>query len=692
MINNDWKNIHSKFTPQLQEQWEKNNFTYNQVQDWISIGLTPHDCPFAVYLRDVVSCEPEEALNFVANIEELRNQYQEYLQSQSEESEEAQLARATDLSKGVFNFNDNPLKGLTDEEAEQYLSTKRLNLKKYFVFNLGQEVKVNPKITISLGDEEEENQSELQSNNQKKLPGIPVWNVRKTQPLLTEHLTQLFNDGSEKSAIAFMGKNTKQGSENWTKDKLDQKIANGEEVYIVFDKSRIKANSSYVKDKVSLTDIYGITHYWNEIVPLAVEAKPQVQVFQSKKNVLKFLRDGDTNLFVKGLSEKERELLEQMGIDGSRYEAKELKRMLEYAGIAKQSKDKLPTGKGEIKKLIFFSPPHFQDKDCAVVVSQGKLIVPLPAPMLPLSPFPMPQIPVVLDKFDVLLLIYEAPWQKTGDLLYIVQVKPFSKLEDAENEADKLVERLGDENNPYPVCAVFEKVGDVFKAFSISAEIKGVAGIYSNVKKNPDGYFKFGDIAWRKIKSTNFFAPHHVAIYLGNGYVVHIYDESPDKKENQKLAKARIDTWEEFLKYNPKGGKIVRDHVFISYKQEELIKEHIVLALSSKEYGSGVYPRWALIGAGDYKKSNCQHFVNRCILGLNISNEGTIGKANEDEFLKNEILTTNQHFNSLSIRSNKELEQNQKQVDKLVAQIRHEPIWVWKKPVNLKPNPDCKLQ
>jgi hypothetical protein len=36
--------------------------------------------------------------------------------------------------------------------------------------------------------------------------------VRQVQPLLAEHLTQLFNNGSKKSAIAFMGKNAKQGS------------------------------------------------------------------------------------------------------------------------------------------------------------------------------------------------------------------------------------------------------------------------------------------------------------------------------------------------------------------------------------------------------------------------------------------------------------------------------------------------
>ena len=240
----NWKTIHSDFTPQLQKEWENNSFTYNQCKEWIQAGLTPNDCSFAVYLRDILKCEPEEALNFVSDIEELRSQYQEYLQSQGEEDEASLLARAKSLSLGVFDFRDNPLKGLTDQELEQYLSEKRLELKKYFVFNLGQEVKIKPKITVS--DESGEIVSE------------PIPNIRQVKPLLTEHLTQLFNDGYEKSAISFTGKNTNQPSQEWSGDRLDRKIANGEEVYVVFDKSRIKANSSYVRSKADSVTQLGL--------------------------------------------------------------------------------------------------------------------------------------------------------------------------------------------------------------------------------------------------------------------------------------------------------------------------------------------------------------------------------------------------------------------------------------------------
>ena len=134
----------------------------------------------------------------MANIEELRNQYQEYLQSQNEEDDDTLLARAKSLSLDVFDFSDNPKK-LSDQELEQYLSTKRPNLKKYFVFNLGQEVKINPKITVS--------------DSSGEIVSEPIPNIRQVKPLLAEHLTQLFKDGNERSAISFTGKNTNHYSE-----------------------------------------------------------------------------------------------------------------------------------------------------------------------------------------------------------------------------------------------------------------------------------------------------------------------------------------------------------------------------------------------------------------------------------------------------------------------------------------------
>jgi hypothetical protein len=667
----EWKKIHPELTNQLQWEWYNRKFTAEQTKEWINIGLKPTDYQFAAYLRDIISCSPEETLNF-GDLETLKEQYQEYLKHQAtsseEEDEDQTLANAIRLSLGIFSPDD--LKP-SDQELEKYLQEKRLDLKKYFVFNLGKEMQPPPKTkevsdapnVITLSDEE------------GNILGAAA-NVRKVEPILGEHLTQLFNDGYEKSAIAFAGKNTNQPSQAWMGDQLDHKIRNGEECYIVFDKTYIKNNLSYLRGYCLLADRF----YIDSIVGLAMEVSPQVRVFQSKKNALRFLKGNDPLLFTKSLEEEERVLLEQMGIDGSKYEVAELKRMLEYADIAKRSIDKLPTGEGEIKKIIFFSPPHFQDKDCAVVVSEGKITALLPPVIFPFPPIVTPPVPIVLDNFNASLLVYEAPWQNNGWYLYVKKVKLCSKQDDAEKEADKLVKRLMDKNNLCPACAVFDKVGDVYRAFSFDCDVEGVEGLKVSLsaKNTPDGYFKPLDIVG--VKNTGYF---HVGIYLGK-----------DKKGNHKVAQltkanndAEITDWSEL--FSDGSREVSRYHVFIPYKQIKLIKEHIAKAVASDEY-SGSYPFLAVFGTGKYKKGNCQHFANRCILGLNISNEGTLFKKGES--LREEIEKTNRHFNDLTVKNtNQKFHQARiKEINECV--VVYKPLWEWKKPVELKPTGGCKLQ
>jgi len=51
-----------------------------------------------------------------------------------------------------------------------------------------------------------------------------------------------------------------------------------------------------------------------------------------------------------------------------------------------------------------------------------------------------------------------------------------------------------------------------------------------------------------------------------------------------------------------------------------------------------------------YTKGNCQHFANRAVLGLNITNEGTWFKKNRA--LKEEINRISRHFENLRIIGN----------------------------------------
>ena len=547
----NWKTIHSDFTSQLQEQWEKNNFTYNQAQDWINVGLTPQDCSFAVYLRDVVNCEPEEALNFVSNIGELRTQHQEYLQSQNEEGEENQLVRAIALSFGIFDFSDNPLKGLTDEEAEQYLSTKRLSLKKYFVFNLGQEVKIKPKITVS--------------DSTGEIVSEPIPNIRQVKPLLAEHLTQLFNDGNDKSAISFTGKNTNQPSLNWTGDKLDQKIANGEEVYIVFDKSRIKANSSYVKSKASSTTQFGDMD-WPEIIVLAMEAKPQVQVFQSKKNALKFLR------------EKE-------------FEQNDLKKLIE-------KRTNIP---GEIEEVTRFEA--WWNKNLATVISNDY-------------------------GYWVFLLVYEKE-RNDGDPyvlpsnhlyqgnygIYVKKRERNKSLSKAQNEAKWLRDMLDGKNPILVVHHLANSYDNLYWIINSPYVEKYEVGRYDNNTfywpANLDYHIKPLSVIRVEKENTRFGRKYyHVGVYIGKNEVFHIYDYC-----TVKGMKSRIDDIGTFLG-DAEGTRRVGHHIevfqpIVPFREWKKTIRNIVWAKEVK-YWDGIYC---------LANRNCEHLANTMVYGINYSKQ-----------------------------------------------------------------------
>jgi len=180
------------------------------------------------------------------------------------------------------NNNDNNQSGKTiplatgspdtsEEELERYLLEKRLDLEKYFVFCLQKEVKPgNVKTNVY-------------SNGNR----IDANNGRNVVPSLANHLSKLI--GEEKNWIIFQGKYTNETSKEWSEDKLDQKIKNGEEWYIIFDKSQI--NSEVCNYFSKIAGIGKITFPTG--IVLAVEAEPEVQVKRTKKETLEFLTKND---------------------------------------------------------------------------------------------------------------------------------------------------------------------------------------------------------------------------------------------------------------------------------------------------------------------------------------------------------------------------------------------------------------
>ena len=71
MIN--WEDVHKDFTPELQKEWEEMGFDYEEVKEWISIGLQVNETDFANYLQEQ-GYTPELCLEH-ASIKELREEY-----------------------------------------------------------------------------------------------------------------------------------------------------------------------------------------------------------------------------------------------------------------------------------------------------------------------------------------------------------------------------------------------------------------------------------------------------------------------------------------------------------------------------------------------------------------------------------------------------------------------------------------
>jgi len=82
-INTDynWTNLNLSFTEELINHWQSNNFTYQQTQEWINIGLQPNDYNFASWLRDIKQLSAEEVLNHY-NLETLNQEFFAYWQEQ----------------------------------------------------------------------------------------------------------------------------------------------------------------------------------------------------------------------------------------------------------------------------------------------------------------------------------------------------------------------------------------------------------------------------------------------------------------------------------------------------------------------------------------------------------------------------------------------------------------------------------
>lgn len=165
-----------------------------------------------------------------------------------------------------------------EEELERYLLEKRLDLKKYFVFSL----------------------SELKTWEEAKTDAS---NVRSIHPLFSEHLMQIassylektgekiINNRGKKIVIRFLGSDWENSSVEWMGERLDKKITDGKEKYIIFEKWGDKF--LYLLNVCQDGKKLGLG--WSNGLSLRME-NPTTHFFQSKKEVLEFLKNNDPAL------------------------------------------------------------------------------------------------------------------------------------------------------------------------------------------------------------------------------------------------------------------------------------------------------------------------------------------------------------------------------------------------------------
>jgi len=600
----DWKDIHFEFTEELQKKWQNNGFNYQQTEEWIDIGLKPDDYQFATYLRDVLTCEPEETLNF-GDLEALREQHQAYLRKQATDSESedeaGMLAKAIEMSLGVFGFDDlffpeKKLAKLPDQELEKYLSEKRSDLKKHFIFNI----------------------QELTTEKARDNSGYTAHNGRIVKELLANDLTQLalangwdnqvyINEGTEdeetfeiKKNILILNKENGDAPSRWESNDLDKKIIKGEELYIIFPK-----DDSWVDWKGWLNERHPQTSIVKARIKLSLYLK-------SKKDALNFLRGKDSD------------------------EKDHLKSLVKL-------RTDIP---GRIEEITRFET--WWNNNLATVINND-------------------------GNYWVFLLVYE-PKRKNIKEKIITFPLDYSEnrwgleghnsrgkhgvLSDAQKEAEWLREKLSSvgvqvpnelklgnswvpvksiRSNEYyehpillihPDCDRYRYFEEFVKDPYVAVSPVGSSVSRENVFRweseiidpsNWNEHIEPLSIIKVEKREKNLGVPFcHVGIYLGNNEVCHVYDY-----DEEKWVEARITDISVFLgntKTTKRSGHIIVYKPIVPFCHYQKIVRRLAWAKETK-YRKGEY---------DLFNSNCEHFANMCVYGINYSEQ--IGKLEKQGF------------------------------------------------------------
>lgn len=275
------------------------------------------------------------------------------------------------------------------------------------------------------------------------------------------------------------------------------------------------------------------------------------------------------------------------------------------------------------------------------------------------------------SRYIIRLFIYDPELERKFNF---IEVSDHSNLAEAKNKLAEIKKKLNG-NNP-------------------------VLAIYSNVEAK-SGNFQFKNILKVKLDKVGFFVKpldilkinrggyEHVAIYLGNEQVCHISGaEGSTGGLSNKINSpgAKIESWKKFLDRNSIED-ITKYHPIIPFKRPEKIIENIKKVVLNG-YGKGEY---------HLTEKNCEHFANKCVYGIDYSDQVEkmktyIFQGKKIIDLEKEIRESNEFFDSLF--SEKLIQEEMQRLNKILQEterlvyssqsITRFFICEWIKPLSLK--------
>jgi len=208
----------------------------------------------------------------------------------------------------------------------------------------------------------------------------------------------------------------------------------------------------------------------------------------------------------------------------------------------------------------------------------------------------------VSDGYYITLVIYERAYNNIPETFEVVK---FSEIHSSYSEVkQKLCDIESKLNGKNPILCKSSKIDLLYEKKYLPWNVK--FDVYSpsdDLRDNPEKYFRPLDI----IKRFNDERLSHSCVYLGSKKI---------------CASNQISDWLGY--YSSSYNRIIRYHDFIPFKDKEKIIEDLAKAIVNSSSYSSVYTEKH---DNSEHGNTCEHFVNRCVYGLNICEHLEIEKV-----------------------------------------------------------------